>query len=84
MAEKKGRFYRAMGPVKVHSGPALFTEDFSKPCGLPFGTHSVELGKSAGYGVMDSVKPDDLYKGVQKNLKEDSNGVRSLTKPHNW
>lgn len=84
MAKERGRFYRAMGPVKTHNNEALFREDFSKPCGLPFGTHSIELGKSAGYGVMDSVKPDDLYKGVQESLKSDHNGVRSLTKPHSW
>jgi len=80
----KNRYYRANGPVKVHSGPALFTEDPSKPCGLPFGSHSVELGRSADYDVMNAVKTNDLYKGVQEKQVEDSRGVKSLTKPHNW
>jgi len=84
MAKMKGRFYRAEGPVRTYNNEALFKEDFSEPCGLPFGSHSVELGRSGDYDVMNSVKPNDLYKGVQEKQMDDSRNVKSLTKPHNW
>ena len=83
MAKSKGRFYAASGPVKTYNNEALFKEDFNEPCGLPFGSHSVELGHSGDY-MAEMVKPNDLYKGVQASMKDDSKEVRRMTKPHSW
>jgi hypothetical protein len=65
---------RGRGPV---------SEDWSKPCGLPYGPISRDIGNGA-YFSMNAYRVGDLYEQVDKNMREDSAGIKSLTKPTNW
>lgn len=58
-------------------------EDWSKPCGIPYGAISRDLG-NGDYYSMNSVHIGDLYDQVEKNLKSDSEGVKRQTRPTNW
>jgi len=60
----------------------LLKEDFSKPCGVPYGAISRDLSQAP---MMDKVgRAEDLYYLVNKTMEEDAANMRSMTKPTNW
>ena len=61
----------------------LITEDFSEPCGIPYGAHQRDLG-NGDYYSMNSVHVGDLYDQVERNMKADAEGVKRQTRPTNW
>lgn len=63
-----------MGPVR---------EDFSKPCGLPYGAISHDLG-NGDYYSMNAYRVGDLYEQVDAAMRQDADGIHSMTKPTNW
>lgn len=63
-----------MGPVR---------EDFSRPCGLPYGAIQRDLG-NGDYYSMNGYRVGDLYEQVDKTMREDAAALKSITKPSNW
>lgn len=63
-----------MGPVR---------EDFSRPCGLPYGAIQRDLG-IGDYYSMNGYRVGDLYEQVDKTMREDAAGLKSMTRPTNW
>ncbi len=63
-----------MGPVR---------EDFSKPCGIPYGAIQRDLG-NGDYYSMNGYRVGDLYEQVDKTMREDAAAIKSITKPTNW
>lgn len=79
--ESQGRPRHVMMPNNGGRGP--ITEDFSKPCGIPYGPISRDLGNGA-YFSMNAHRVGDLYEQVDKNMREDAEAIKTLTKPTNW
>lgn len=63
-----------MGPVR---------EDFSKPCGIPYGAIQRDLG-NGDYYSMNGYRVGDLYEQVDKSMRQDAAALKSITKPTNW
>jgi hypothetical protein len=63
-----------MGPIR---------EDFSRPCGLPYGAIQRDLG-NGDYYSMNGYRVGDLYEQVDKTMREDAAALKSITKPANW
>jgi hypothetical protein len=61
----------------------MIREDFNRPCGIPYGALTRDLGNGA-YFSMNAFRAGDLYEQVDKNMREDSAAIKSLTKPTNW
>lgn len=58
-------------------------EDFSKPCGIPYGAIQRDLGNGAYYS-MNGYRVGDLYEQVDKSMRQDAAAIKSITKPTNW
>ena len=82
MAVRKRHYDNPEMPADKMRG-RLFGEDFSKPCGLPYGAHQVECSSSA-QNLERVGKATDLYYQVSRTMKEDADAVRSETRPTNW
>ena len=78
------KYYGEPKGIKTHNNAALFKEKFSEPCGLPFGSHSVELEHGYNRHALDGVKVYDLYEGAEKMMQEDKAAARKMVKPHSW
>jgi hypothetical protein len=63
-----------MGPIR---------EDFSRPCGIPYGAISRDLG-NGNYYSMNAYRAGDLYEQVDATMREDAAAIKSITKPTNW
>lgn len=77
----QGRPMHVMNTNNGNRGP--IQEDFSRPCGLPYGAIQRDLGNGA-YFSMNGHRVGDLYEQVDKNMREDAAAIKSLTKPTNW
>lgn len=75
------RGMRVMNTNNGNRGPVH--EDFSRPCGLPYGAIQRDLG-NGDYYSMNGYRVGDLYEQVDKNMREDAAGLKSMTKPTNW
>lgn len=63
-----------MGPIR---------EDFSRPCGIPYGAIQRDLG-NGNYYSMNAFRAGDLYEQVETTMREDAAAIKSITKPTNW
>lgn len=63
-----------MGPIR---------EDFNRPCGVPYGAISRDLGNGAYYS-MNAFRVGDLYEQVDETMRQDADAIKSMTKPTNW
>ena len=64
-------------------GRGLVSEDWSKPCGIPYGT----ISRDINYGYHSATDPyhvGDLFEQVDKNMREDTMAMREQIVPHNW
>lgn len=80
--EEGGYKTRRMMSNNRNSGQIL-REDMSRPCGLPGGAIQKDLGNGA-YFSMNGYRVGDLFEQVDKNMREDSAAIKSITKPTNW
>lgn len=77
------RYYegRKMMPNNGGRG-AVIREDMSRPCGLPMGAIQRDVDDS-GFRY-DNRGVSDLFELVNKTIRQDAEGVRSLTDPKNY
>ena len=64
-------------------GRGLISEDWSRPCGIPYGA----ISKDINYGYHSATDPyhvGDLFEQVDKNMREDTMAMREQIVPHNW
>ena len=80
--EEGGYKTRRMMSNNRNSGQIL-REDMSRPCGLPMGAIQKDLGNGA-YFSMNGYRVGDLFEQVDKDMREDSAAIKSITKPTNW
>lgn len=64
-------------------GRGLISEDWSKPCGIPYGAHSRDVNYGY-YSATDPYRVGDLFEQVDKNMREDTMAMREQIVPHNW
>jgi hypothetical protein len=62
---------------------APITEDFSKPCGIPYGAISRDVG-NGDYYSMNAYRVGDLFEQVDATMRQDAAAIKSITKPTNW
>ncbi len=72
---------RIMRPNNGTRGP--ISEDFSRPCGLPYGAIQRDLG-NGDYFSMNGYRVGDLYEQVEKTMRADAAALKTITKPTNW
>lgn len=66
-----------------NGGRGPVSEDFSRPCGLPYGAIQRDLG-IGDYYSMNGYRVGDLYEQVDKTMREDAAALKAITKPTNW
>ena len=72
---------RVMVPNNGRRAPIM--EDFSRPCGLPYGAIQRDVGNGA-YFSMNAHRIGDLFEQVDKNMRDDAREINAITKPTNW
>lgn len=72
---------KAERPHNKGRGPV--SEDWSRPCGIPYGAISRDVGQGYNSAVM-SARVVDNFEGVNRNMTEDMHAMRSLVDPVNW
>ncbi len=66
-----------------NGGGSIMEADWSKPCGLPMGSISRDLGNNM-YMPLDNVNIKDMYQGVEKSMREDAAEIKKRVDPKNW